>query len=117
MTDPARLRAQMAELGVKFLERTRAEAVTILALIDRLGAADCGPATQPACTELAYLVHRIHGGGATFGFNMLSEQAGEMERLLDPVARNGQPVTAELVKQLRALGMRLRDSALQAAPS
>lgn len=100
MNDMARLKAQMDELAGKFIERTRTEADTIHGLVARLDDA-------AALEELRYLVHRIHGGGATFGFEVLSEHAGEIEQLIEPAVRNGEKLAPEIWEQIRLASAKL----------
>jgi HPt (histidine-containing phosphotransfer) domain-containing protein len=76
--DKDSLRPLVAELGAKFLERTRGEAVVLRELLERahLG----GPTVMD---QLEHLAHRIHGTGATFGFAAVSECGAEIERLVE----------------------------------
>ena len=72
----AAARARMAELTVKFIERTRAELDIMRA---RLAALDAEGGS--ALAEIRNLAHRICGTGATLGFEALAEQAHKIEKL------------------------------------
>jgi chemotaxis protein histidine kinase CheA len=72
------LRPLIAELGAKFLERTRGEALVLRELLER---AHLGDST--VIDQLEHLAHRINGTGATFGFAAVSECAAEIEHLVE----------------------------------
>jgi chemotaxis protein histidine kinase CheA len=104
----AHVRQQVSELGAKFLQRTRAEASVLLALIERLREGDT--AVLP---ELERMAHKIHGSGAMFGFPDVSDCAGEIERIAEhlmmpdagAVSQNGrmlQQLTECLIQLVRA---------------
>ncbi len=97
MNDETRLKAQMAELGGKFIERTHGEVVQMHALIGQLG-----DGQQQALEQLLYLSHRIHGAGATFGFDAVSEHAAQIERLVEAMAAARVTLSAATLEQLRA---------------
>ena len=78
MTDgEEQLREQVRILGEKFLLRTAGQITTLREQMLRLRAGD-----REALAVIQELTHKIHGSGAMFGFAELSEQAGEMERLV-----------------------------------
>jgi HPt (histidine-containing phosphotransfer) domain-containing protein len=95
-SDTARIRHKVSELGEKFLRRTRSEAVALRVL---LGRSQDGDTT--VLPELASMAHKIHGSGAVFGFQALSEYAGEIEYLAERL------VTAEDAPDVHT-GQRLR---------
>jgi len=68
------LRPLIVELAAKFLQRTRGEAIVLRELLER---AQLGDST--VMSELEHLAHRIHGTGATFGFDAVSDCAAEIE--------------------------------------
>ena len=74
------LREEVATLAQKFLQRTRNQADSLPALVDRLGTGEAD-----ALEQLQELTHKIHGSGAIFGFSRISEVAGEIERLCDNI--------------------------------
>ena len=74
----ARVRHQVSELGEKFLRRTRSEAVALRVLLGRIQDGD-----TTVLPELASMAHKIHGSGAMFGFQAVSEYGGEIEHLAE----------------------------------
>jgi HPt (histidine-containing phosphotransfer) domain-containing protein len=74
--DEAGLRAHVARLSGKFLERTAAQAATLRRLIECLQAGD-----SSSVASMHAIAHQIHGAGATFDFPAVSECAAEIERL------------------------------------
>jgi len=118
--DHARLRDHVAQLSGKFLERTAAQALTLRRLFDSLQGGD---ATY--VTAMHDIAHKIHGGGAMFGFPAVSECAGEIERLVqtlltadpsaDPSADPG--ARSAMREQLQASIRQLADAVDSAAIS
>lgn len=86
------LQQQIAGIGARYLKRTVGEVVQLRESLAR--ACDGEPG---AMKELAQLAHKIHGSGAMFGFESLSERAHEIERL----AASGQ-ADAETSQRLQA---------------
>jgi HPt (histidine-containing phosphotransfer) domain-containing protein len=76
--DKALLRLRVAQLGEKFLQRTRDETVILRGLIERVSQGD-----PIVIAQLEQLAHKIHGTGATFGFAAVSERAREIEHLME----------------------------------
>lgn len=72
----AAARARMAELAVKFIERTRGEIESLRARLSAFGAGD-----MAALADLRNLAHRICGTGATLGFDTLAERAHRLEKI------------------------------------
>src|ERR1700685_4462536 len=77
--DKDALRPLIAELAAKFLVRTRAEAIVLRELLERARQGD----STVVMSQLEHLAHRIHGTGATFGFDAVSECAAEIEHLAE----------------------------------
>jgi HPt (histidine-containing phosphotransfer) domain-containing protein len=71
-------RARMAELAVRFLERTDADIMAMREALARLGAGDAG-----GIGEIRHLAHRMVGTGATLGFATLSACARVIEQLAE----------------------------------
>lgn len=109
MTDPNSLKAQLSQLGAKFIERTRGEAATVGELAERVCKGD-----SSALEQLQYLVHRIHGGGATFGFANVGSCAGEIEQLIEPAVRKGETLGAQALEALSAKSRRLEEEVRKA---
>lgn len=76
MNDEERLRQQMAQIGVRYLTRTLGELRRIRELITEV---ESGSPT--ALKELERAAHKIHGSGAMFGFQEVSDRAREVEHL------------------------------------
>jgi HPt (histidine-containing phosphotransfer) domain-containing protein len=78
MNDLSVVQQRLQALGTQFLERTVRELATLRELIGRVDAADAS-----ALEELRHLSHRMHGTGATLGFEAISRYAGEIEHLCE----------------------------------
>jgi HPt (histidine-containing phosphotransfer) domain-containing protein len=74
VNDREHLQRQMAEIGNRYLQRTTGELVRIREIVARLG-----DGAVELCEELEHIAHRIHGSGAMFGFDAVSEQARRIE--------------------------------------
>jgi HPt (histidine-containing phosphotransfer) domain-containing protein len=72
---------KLAEIGGRYVKRTLTEMPELHRLLE---AAITGDAA--AFHQIGRLAHRIHGSGAMFGFNALSDVAGRLERTVDSVA-------------------------------
>jgi HPt (histidine-containing phosphotransfer) domain-containing protein len=70
----ARLRGEVRALGEAFLARTAAQLAELRAQLARFCAGDSG-----VLASMQQLAHTIHGGGAIFGFEALSDRAAELE--------------------------------------
>ena len=71
-------RARMAELAVRFLERTDADIGAMRGALERLAHGDTG-----GIGEIRHLAHRMVGTGATLGFASLSSYAQVIEKLAE----------------------------------
>jgi HPt (histidine-containing phosphotransfer) domain-containing protein len=76
MRDEEKLREQVASLGGRYLTRTLGE---LRGIGDLLAQVEAGSST--ALKELERSAHKIHGSSGMFGFQALSEQAGEIEHI------------------------------------
>jgi HPt (histidine-containing phosphotransfer) domain-containing protein len=74
---PARMFAQLQDIGNRYLARTLRDVDQLRSLVAQGMAGDAHSAK--ASEQLA---HTIHGSGAMFGFDELSELAGQIERLV-----------------------------------
>lgn len=74
--DRGHVREQVSSLAGKFLQRTAAQAATLRQLAAGLQAGDLS-----GVASLHEIAHKIHGSGAIFDFPVVSECAGELERL------------------------------------
>lgn len=71
-----RLQQQIADIGTRYLRRTLGELAQLHTHLEqaRSGAAD-------AVKEIERMAHKIHGSGAMFGFDAVSERADLLERV------------------------------------
>jgi HPt (histidine-containing phosphotransfer) domain-containing protein len=82
----AAAKARMAELAVKFVERTSGELESMRGLLARFGTGD----TQ-VLEEIRNLAHRMCGTGATLGFETLADCAYRVEQLSSAEGRASDP--------------------------
>jgi chemotaxis protein histidine kinase CheA len=94
------LREQVAALGVKFLQRTQDQAISLRDLLACLSKGD-----ESVLARMQELSHKIHGSGAMFGFEEVSRVAGEIEQLCYDRRQAGEAAvaqgTADLVQRLQ----------------
>lgn len=76
MNEDEQLQEQIADIGSRYLQRTLGE---LVALRDCLDGARQG--SMDALKQLGQMAHKIHGSGAMFGFDAVSERASAIERL------------------------------------
>jgi HPt (histidine-containing phosphotransfer) domain-containing protein len=76
MSDQDKLQQQIADIGTRYLKRTLGELEQLRTCLQcvRDGSGD-------SIQTLEQLAHRIHGSGAMFGFDAISERANELESL------------------------------------
>ena len=74
------IEAKLAQLKAEFIERSVGRAARVLENLDRL---DADGGDKDAETDLKDVVHKLSGGGGTFGFPLVSRLAGDMELLFD----------------------------------
>jgi HPt (histidine-containing phosphotransfer) domain-containing protein len=78
VTKEAGMMRQLEEIRVRFLRNTRGKLPLLLDLLGAIGAGD-----STGLVELQSIAHRIHGSGATFNFPAISENAGQLENLVE----------------------------------
>jgi chemotaxis protein histidine kinase CheA len=98
--------SQLRDIGDRYLRRTLREVDQLQELV-RMGLA--GEAEALKQTE--QLAHKIHGSGAMFGFDDVSECAGRIERLVAEHAANMAPVANELSTLLTRLMQAVQSAA------
>jgi chemotaxis protein histidine kinase CheA len=86
MHDEEKLRQQMAQIGTRYLTRTLGELHRIREL-----AAEIQSGSSAQLKDLEHAAHKIHGSGAMFGFDQVSERAGEIEHIAGYLARREAP--------------------------
>ena len=76
MSDQERLTQQMAQIGSRYILRTLGELQRMQELLQNVLSG------SPAhLKDLEHLAHKIHGSGAMFGFDRVSDHAGEIEHI------------------------------------
>ena len=70
----AAMRERLNQLGVLFLQRSTREMDSLRELLAQLRRGDA-----TVLEQIRHLVHKMHGTGATLGFESISERAGEIE--------------------------------------
>jgi HPt (histidine-containing phosphotransfer) domain-containing protein len=86
MHDEDKLRQQMAQIGGRYILRTMGELQRIR---DLSALVQSGSTTD--LKELEHAAHKIHGSGAMFGFDQVSDRAGEIEHIAGYLARHDGP--------------------------
>ena len=84
---------KLAEIGSRYVKRTLGEMTELRRLLDAAVSGDAA-----AFHQIGRLAHRIHGSGAMFGFNALSDVAGRLERTVDAVADQDFAMSLESVR-------------------
>lgn len=74
----ASMQERLKQLGEQFLQRTYRETASMHELLAQVRSGD-----GAAFDQIRHLAHKIHGTGATLGFNSISDCAGKIELLLD----------------------------------
>jgi len=96
-SDPE-MERRMAELGQRYLVRTAGELEELKQWVDRIPEGD-----EATVKAIEMLSHRIRGSGAMFGFELVSDVAGEIEMLSVDAKLGLQPDRAALQMRLAAL--------------
>jgi HPt (histidine-containing phosphotransfer) domain-containing protein len=86
VSDEDKLRQQMAQIGTRYLTRTLGELHRIREL-----AAQVQSGSAAELKDLEHAAHKIHGSGAMFGFEQVSDRAGEIEHIAGFLARRESP--------------------------
>lgn len=88
MDERDKLQRQMAEIGNRYLLRTLGELPRLRELVAQLRSAP--PGDLSGIEELEQMSHKIHGSGAMFGFDAVSESARKVELLVSSRAGDAQ---------------------------
>lgn len=94
----AAMRARMAEMASKFIERSRGELGRMRAALKRLAAGDAS-----ALGEIRHFAHRMAGTGATLGFEKLGDCATRVEKLAGAQAAGSVPGEVALAQLTSAV--------------
>ena len=109
-TGPDELRAKMAQIAGRYLERVTKEIVQLRTLIDN--AASGG---LEGVREIEALTHRMHGSGAVLQFEEISGHAGELERMAAGLVARGQGEQPRMVETLGKLQVALDQAVAERA--
>jgi HPt (histidine-containing phosphotransfer) domain-containing protein len=107
MNDEERFQQQLASIGTRYLARTLGEMTRLRELLESVLSG--GPGTM---REVEHLAHKIHGSGAMFGFDVISDRAGEVEQVAGFLAKGDGPDELKALSQ-QALQARLRAGVAQ----
>ena len=94
------LRAKMAQIAGRYIERVTREVVQLRTLIG-----DAASGNLEVVREIEGLAHRMHGSGAMLQFDEISGHAGELERLAAGCVASSsvdQPRMVEILGKLQA---------------
>ena len=109
ITDNPDVQRRMAELGQRYLERTAGELGQLQSFIEQVARGDAD-----ALKNIEVLAHRIRGSGAMFGFELMSDVAGEIE-LLAADAKLGLQLDRQALQMRLAAMLRVLTFVLGAA--
>lgn len=77
MDEREKLQQQMSEIGDRYLKRTLDEMQRLRQLADQVRSGE-----SQSMTEIEHMAHKIHGSGAMFGFDAISDLARAIELLV-----------------------------------
>lgn len=97
-TSADELRAKVAVIAGRFLDRVAKEIGQLETLVDRAASGDL-----TVVKEIEALAHRMHGSGAMLHFEEISDSAGELERMSAEFASAGQVDQPRMIAALRRL--------------
>ena len=93
---PDALRAKMAQIAGRYLERVIKEIVQLRALVD-----NASGDKLDVVREIEALTHRMHGSGAMLHFDEISGHAGQLERMAAAFVASG---AVDQPRMIEALG-------------
>jgi chemotaxis protein histidine kinase CheA len=112
MSGDGQFQQKLAEIGDRYLRRTQAEIARLHQLLVQARAGDA-----KALVQMGQIGHKVHGSGAMFGFDAVSDVAGTLERLVDGHRARGEPTTPALLAQCATLIDQLQSATDAAARS
>ncbi len=96
----AELREQVKILSAKFLQRTAVQIPQLQNELERLAATG----DRDALRVIQNIVHKIHGSGAMFGFDLISDRAGDLEAFAHRISASADTTAlAALAEPMRPL--------------
>ena len=107
-TGPEELRAKMAQIAGRYLDRVIKEIVQLRTLVDNAASGNLD-----VVREIEALTHRMHGSGAMLHFDEISGRAGELERMAAGFLASGTVDHPRMVETLGKLQAAL-DRAVEA---
>jgi HPt (histidine-containing phosphotransfer) domain-containing protein len=107
VNEQEKLKQQMAQIGSRYIGRTFGELQRMQELLQQ--ALGGSPAMMK---DLEHLAHKIHGSGAMFGFDRVSDQAGEIEHIAGFLQRGQGPEHYQRLSE-QELHARLREGVVK----
>src|SRR5688500_7107869 len=95
----------MSEIGERYIRRTLGEMAQLREFLEQLRGG-----AQQALKDIEHMAHKIHGSGAMFGFDAVSDCARELE-----VLAGTRPGGGELLPRLEAGIVKLEQQVQAAA--
>ncbi|HSY07635.1 MAG TPA: response regulator [Steroidobacteraceae bacterium] len=89
------LQREVTQLGRRFLERTRGEAITLHSLVEHAHNGD-----PLVIDQIEHLAHKIRGSGSMFGYAAVSACAGDLECLVEGVRLRQESAGAAIEPQV-----------------
>ena len=80
---------ELDELKREFLDEARDKVVEMQTALDRVGDGD-------SLERLAYLAHQLKGSGGSYGYQRISKDAAELEKIVESMAGGGSPQEAKI---------------------
>lgn len=93
------LQRQLAQISVRYLQRTLMELPQLEAAFADLRSGDTSK-----LEDIRQLAHKFHGSGGMFGYDAISEEAGRLEQRVDETTL----CTQEFIDELALRIVRLR---------
>lgn len=90
---------ELNELKREFLDEAREKVVEMQSALDRV-------AVRESLERLAYLAHQLKGSGGSYGYQRISADAAELEKVVESIDGNGSSATQEEKIQQYVLNLR-----------
>lgn len=90
---------ELNELKREFLDEAREKVVEMQSALERV-------AERESLDRLAYLAHQLKGSGGSYGYQRISTDAAELEKVVESIDGNGSSSTQEEKIQQYVLNLR-----------
>jgi HPt (histidine-containing phosphotransfer) domain-containing protein len=110
MDERDELQQKIADIAGRYIQRTSGELAGLRDLIAKVRAGN-----PSAVKDIEQLAHKIYGSGSMFGFDLVSDQARELEvaardpadpQLLEKLQKHADALEARVQDALRARGVK-----------